>query len=307
MTPTGIVVQLGLPEVLSGLTLEHRAVRAAGAITVLVLGYYLARLVGQFLGRPAAQRFKRPSVTRAVLRSARLAVGLVAVMTALWILGLRLGDIVLSVTVFSAVLGIVLAPIIGSIISGLFVLADQPYEIGDLVEIQNIERQGFIEDITLRYTKLFTLDNTFLIIPNSTIRERDVTNFSAEDERTRQSLSVTITYESDIDAARGVIEEAARDTPQVISGGPDIRIGSARYPAAPTCYIEEYADHGVLLTLRFWLKDPYNILRSRSAINERIWAELGDIDAEIAYPHRHHVFDETSGELPVELRDQRNP
>jgi hypothetical protein len=39
MTPTGIVVQLGLPELLSGLTLEHPAVRAAGAITVLVLGY----------------------------------------------------------------------------------------------------------------------------------------------------------------------------------------------------------------------------------------------------------------------------
>jgi small-conductance mechanosensitive channel len=134
-------------------------------------------------------------------------------MTALWILGLRLGDIVLSVSVFSAVLGIVLAPIIGSIVSGLFLLADQPSEIGDLVEIQNIERQGYSEDITLRYTKMFTRDNTFLIIPNSTIRERDVTNFSAEDERTRQSLSAMITYESDIDAARGVIEEAARETP----------------------------------------------------------------------------------------------
>jgi len=162
MTPTGIVVQLGLPEVLSGLTLEHPAVRAAGAIAVLVLGYYVARLVGQVLGRPAAQRFKRPSVTRAVLRSARLAVGLIAVMTALWILGLRLGDIVLSITGFSAVLGIVLAPIIRSIVSGLVVLADQSYEIGDLVEIQNIERRSYIEDITLRYTKMFTRDNTFL-------------------------------------------------------------------------------------------------------------------------------------------------
>lgn len=48
------------------------------------------------------------------------------------------------------------------------------------------------------------------------------------------------------------------------------------------------------------------MLRSRSAFNERIWEGLGDIDAEIAYPHRHHFFDETSGELPVELRDQRD-
>jgi small-conductance mechanosensitive channel len=80
----------------------------------------------------------------------------------LWILGLRLGDIVLSITGFSAVLGIELAPIIRSIVSGLVVLADQSYEIGDLVEIQNIERRSYIEDITLRYTKMFTRDNTFL-------------------------------------------------------------------------------------------------------------------------------------------------
>jgi small-conductance mechanosensitive channel len=305
MAVAGTIVQLGWPDALSGLTVDDPVVRVAAAIVVLIGGYYLSKLVVRLLGRPAARRFKRPSVTRAVLRSTGLAIGFLAVVAALGILGLRIGDIVLSVTVFSAVLGIVLAPIIGSIISGLFVLADQPYEIGDLIELTDVDQRGYVEDITLRYTKIFTLDNTFLVIPNSTIRERDVVNFSAEDERTRLSQSVLVTYESDVEAARSVMERAARETPQVITGGPDIRIGSARYPASPTCYIERYADHGVLLTVRFWLKDPYNIPRSRSAVNERIWTALADVDVDIAYPHSHLVFDETSGELPVGLRDRR--
>ena len=302
--PGGAIAQLGGQELPAWLTLENPYVEAAIAVAVLVVGYYLSGLIVRLLGRPAARRFKRPSLTRAALRSVRVGIGFLSVVVALAILGLRVGDIVLSVTVFSAVLGIVLAPIIGSVISGLFVLADQPYEIGDLIELSDLGRRGYVEDITIRYTKVFTLDNTFLVIPNSTIRERDVVNFSAEDERTRLSQSLLVTYESDIEAARSVMERAGRETPAVITGGPDIRIGSARYPASPTCHIEEYADHGVRLTLRYWLKDPYNIPRHRSAVNERIWEGLQTVDAEVAYPHSHLVFDDTSGELAVGLRDR---
>jgi len=205
------------------------------------------------------------------------------------------------------VLGIVLAPIIGSVISGLFVLADQPFEIGDLIEVSGLDERGYVEDITLRYTKIFTLANTFLVIPNSTIRERDVINYSAEDERTRMSQSLLVTYESDIEAARSVMERAARETPAVITSGPAIRVGSARYPTAPTCYIEDYADNGVLLRLRYWIRDPYFINRVQSAVNERIWAGLADVAVDIAYPHTHLVFDRTSGELGVDLRSGREP
>jgi len=60
--------------------------------------------------------------------------------------------------------------IVGSVISGVFLLADQPYEIGDMIELADRNQRGFVDDITLRYTKVFTLDNTFLVIPNGTIR-----------------------------------------------------------------------------------------------------------------------------------------
>jgi small-conductance mechanosensitive channel len=275
------------------------------AVVVLALGYIASRLLVGVFSRRIARRFRRPSLTRTALRGIRVGVFLVVGMTVLRIYGLELSDISLSVAVFSAVVGVVLAPIVGSVISGLFLLADQPYEIGDMIELVDTSQRGFVEDITLRYTKIFTLDNTFLVVPNGSMRERDVVNFSAEDTRTRQSLQLLVTYEGDLDEARAIMERSAAKVDEVIEGGPDIRIGSARYPAGPTCYIEDFADHGVLLNLRFWVKEPYKLLRVRSKVQERVWTALADANVEIAYPHSHLMFDETSGELPISMGGRR--
>ena len=278
------------------------AVRVAVAVLTVAAGVVLSKFLVRLLGRPVARRFQRQSVAQTVLGLLRVSTVVVATFAAGSIVGLGIGDIVLSVTVFSAVLGIVLAPIVGSIINGVFVLADNPYEIGDMIELEN-GRRGFVDDITLRYTKIFTLENTFLVVPNSSMRERDVTNFSAEDERTRLSIPLLVTYEGNLAEARSLMERAARNVEGVIEGGPDIRIGSARYPAKPTCLIDAYADSGVRLSLRFWVRTPYKIPRIESTVRERIWAGIEDADVEIAYPHQHLLFDENSGRARVAVED----
>jgi len=273
------------------------------SLIVIGLAIVVSRLLVRLLGRRVAQQFRRPSLTRTALRGIRASVYIFALLTILNIYGLRLTDIGLSVAIFSAVVGVVLAPILGSLISGMFLLADQPYEIGDMIELVDTGQQGFVEDITLRHTKVFTLDNTFLVIPNGEIRQRDVVNYSAEDSRTRLSLDVLVTYESDIAVARSLIEAAAREVDNVIAGGPDIRVGAARYPASPTVYINNFADHGVLLTLRYWVTEPYKLLAARSRVQTNVWRRLEDANVEIAYPHSHLYFDDTSGEMNVSLNN----
>ncbi|WP_254530347.1 mechanosensitive ion channel family protein [Natrinema gelatinilyticum] len=273
------------------------------ALLVLAVGWYLSKLVVRIAGRTVARRIERPSVTRSVLRGLRVAVLLWAGVIAAGIIGVGNTQILLSVTVISAVIAIVLAPIVASLINGLYVLADRPYEIGDMIEVSDAGHRGFVEDITIRYTKIFTLQNSFIVIPNSEIHARDVINYSAEDERTRISVGFEITYESDLEAARRATERAARSVDEVISGGPDIRIGSARYAAAPTCVIREYADHGILLDVHFWMRHPYKEVVVRSAVQEAIGERFADLDVEFAYPHRHHVFDETSGVARLAVDD----
>ena len=276
--------------------------RLVVAVALVVVAYYASRLVRQMLGRRVARRFKRPSVSRTVLRGIQAGIVVAAVVVALGFLGLGFGNLALSVGVFSAVVGIVLAPIIGSVLSGVFILNEQPYEIGDMVEFTDSGTKGFVEDITLLYTKVFTLDNTFLVLPNGEMRERDVINYSAEDTRIRMTLDVGVTYESDLDTAREQMEAAAAEVKAVIQGGPAIRVGSARYPAAPTCYVRRFGDSEVLLRLRFWAQEPYKQTAVRSAVLTNVWTRFEDSDIEIPYPHRHLVFDDTSGDLGVAMR-----
>lgn len=277
------------------------------SVAVLVLAYLVARLAVRLLGRRLARRFDRPSLTRTALSGIRGLVYLWGLLVVLRINGLDLGNIALSITVLSAVVGVILAPIVGSVISGVFLLADQPYEIGDMIQLDEAGKRGFVEDITLRYTKIFTLDNTFLVIPNGTIRERDVYNFSAEDPRTRISTEVLVTYESDVPLAQTLLEGATGTVQGVIEGGPSIRVGSARYPASPTCQIEEFADNGVLLSLRFWVREPYRIPAVRSVVQENIWEAIAEEDVEFAYPHSHLFVDETSGEFDVRYSGDESP
>ncbi|SEQ22442.1 mechanosensitive ion channel family protein [Natrinema salaciae] len=280
-----------------------RAVEIGLAVLVLAVGWYLSKVAVRIAGRTVARRIERPSVTRTVLRAVRITIILWTAAIAARILGVGDTQILLSVTVISAVIAVVLAPVVGSLINGFYVLADRPYEIGDMIEIADAGHRGFVEDITIRYTKIFTLQNAFMVIPNSEIHTRDVINYSAEDERTRISVTFEVTYDSDLEAARRAAERAARNVEEVISGGPDIRIGSARYAAAPSCYIGEYGDHGIALELLFWMKHPYKQTVVQSAVQDAIGDRYEELDVEFAYPRRHHVFDDSSGVARVAVDD----
>jgi len=265
----------------------------------IVVGAALSRVVVRLIGRPVARQFSRQSVAQTIVRGVRLGTVTAAFLTGLWLVGFRFTDLLIGTAVLSAIVGIILAPLVGNFINGLFILADQPFEIGDMVALDD-GTKGFVDDITIRYTKIFTLDNTFLVVPNGNIRERDVINYSAEDERTRRRIDVLVTYESDVTAARRLIERAARDCEAVIDGGPDIRIGVARYVAGPDCRLHKFGDDGILLRLRYWVKKPYKLAKVQSEVNTNIRERLATADVEMAYPHRHVVFDETSGVARVD-------
>lgn len=275
--------------------------RLAGAVLVVAVGYQIANTVVRYAGRPVYHRVPRESVAAVILRTIKFLIVFGAFMLALRLsFGITLTSFLLTATVFSVVIGVVLAPLVGDIINGVFVLGDQPYEIGDMVELDTGEK-GFIDDVTIRYTKIFTMDNTFLIIPNSEIRKRDVDNYSAEDIRTRQTIEVTVTYESDVETAREVMRESATETPEVIDTEGDVRIGKGSYPLKPTTMITEFGDHGVHLKMRYWVREPYRLPNVSSKLYEKIWQKFDERDVDVPYPHRHHVFDDTSGVAEVSL------
>ncbi|XVH33326.1 hypothetical protein ACNS7O_15085 (plasmid) [Haloferacaceae archaeon DSL9] len=143
------------------------------------------------------------------------------------------------------------------------------------------------------------LNHILNFIPNSTIREKNIINYSVSDERTRVSIDFTVTYEGNLKEARERIERATKRVNGVIEGGPGIPMSGTKYPAEPKAFIAEFGDHGIRLDLRFWVKKPYLPIEMRSKIHESVWKELEGADVAMAYPHTHVVFDETSGRARI--------
>lgn len=273
------------------------------ALIIIALGYRLSLTAVRYSGRPVYRWVKRESIASTTLGIIKYSIIIASVLIALRVsFSFAPVSILLTATVFSAVVGIILAPLVGDIISGIFVLGDQPYEVGDMIEMVDTGKIGFVDEVTIRYTKIFTVDNTFLVIPNSEIRKRDVLNYSAEDIRTRQTIDVSVTYESEVSKARSLVEEAGREVPEVVGTEGEVRIGKGEYPLGPRCYIREFGDHGVHLRLRYWVREPYRLQAVKSSVNELIWKKFNAEGVKVPYPHRHHIFNETSGEARVSVR-----
>ncbi|MFW6320957.1 MAG: mechanosensitive ion channel family protein [Halohasta sp.] len=277
------------------------------AAVILVVAWYGAKYVARLVRPGVVTQLQRVSVAETLLGVFRAVVMVFALFTVANVFGYEPENILLSVTVLTAAIAYILAPLLGSLINGLFVLVNRPYEVGDMIELVDTDQLGYVREITLRYTKVLTLENTTLVIPNDSIHRRDVINYSEDDERSWLSVELTITYESDLDAAMDRIEAAAGEVDEIVDGGPSFRIGGRKYPASPTAFLTAFGEDGARVELRFWVFEPYHPKRVCSTVFRRLAAELADAEVSLAYPHTHHVFDETSGRANVSVDGQRPP
>ncbi|SDQ99126.1 mechanosensitive ion channel family protein [Natronobacterium texcoconense] len=270
------------------------------ATLIVIVAWYGSKFVTNRI-RPRLEDRLRTSTTNLLLVAFRIAVVFYAFVPFAGLLGFRPQNVLLSFTVLSLILGAILAPVGRSYISGLFIVYNRPYEVGDMIELVEREERGYVEEITLGYTKVSTLENSFLVIPNESMRERDIRNLSADGERIRATITVDITYESDLDEACRLLEEAARSVDGVITDESTIRVGRSRFPADPKALVDEFADHGIRVVLKFWVEEPYLPAAIRSDVQRTAWDAFENADVEIAYPHTHVVFDETSGRAKIDL------
>ena len=275
------------------------------ATLVVIFTWYGSKLITSRI-RPRLEDHLRVSTTNLVLLAFRVAVVFYAFVPFAGLLGFRPQNVLLSFTVLTLVLGAILAPVGQSYVSGLFIVYNQPYEVGDMIELVENEERGYVEEITLGYTKVSALDNSFLVIPNESMRERDIRNLSAGDERGRATITVDVKYEGDLDEACSRLEEAARSVDGVITDESPIYVGRSRFPAEPKALVDEFADHGIRIDLKYWVEEPYRPAAVRSAVQRTAWGTFEDADVEIAYPHTQVVFDETSGRARIEL-DSHTP
>ena len=170
-------------------------------------------------------------------------------------------------------LGFGLQKIASNYISGFIILMDRSVSLGDLVTIDN--HTGKLSKMTARYVVVRSLGGVEAIIPNDTLITSTVVNESYTDKRVRQSVTVQVAYDSDLERALTLLVAIAQRQPRVLKD------------PEPKAFVTGFGDSGINLELGFWVNDPeQGTLGLRSAMHVEIWREFRRHAIEIPYPQR---------------------
>lgn len=185
--------------------------------------------------------------------------------------------------VLAVVGGLASQEALGSIVSGLMILAFKPFVIGDVVRCVDNNISGVIEEITLRHTAIRTYENKRVIVPNSVMNSSIIENADYGDSRVCSFLEIGVTYESDIARAKELLAEEIARQPDFL----DVRTPEQLAAGAPLVQVVvlALAESAVTLRASLWAKDNGTAFSLKCAVLENIKHIYEQEGIGIAYPH----------------------
>ena len=165
-------------------------------------------------------------------------------------------------------IGLAMQGSLSNIAGGVMVVGLKPFEVGDYIESNGVS--GTVTDIAIFYTTLTTPDNKKIVVPNGSLSNSIVVNYSANDTR-RLDLTFGISYNTDIDLAKKVLLSCAKLDERIFTD------------PAPVVYITEHADSAVIVQLRVWVRTE-NYWDVNFAMIEQVKRSFDQLGVEIPFP-----------------------
>jgi small-conductance mechanosensitive channel len=135
----------------------------------------------------------------------------------IFVITLTLSHFGVNITGFAFILGVIILlfslagrDILTDIISGAMILIDQPFRIGDRLELPSLDSWGDVVDIGMRSTKILSMENRMVVLPNSLIGKNQVINYSYPDPSYFTLVKVVVAYDNDPDQVSEILETAIR-------------------------------------------------------------------------------------------------
>lgn len=170
-------------------------------------------------------------------------------------IGIDITAIAVSLGIVGVAVGFAARDTISNFISGLFVLGDKSFKVGDIIEISN--QKGKVLIMGFRVTKLVTPDNNIITIPNSNFSKNVHINHTPLEEK-RVDLDVNIPYSVKV-------EDISKSFEELTSG-----FKWALDEPKANVIINELSDTGIKATLSVWVDDPWKVTEYRSIIAKKI-------------------------------------
>jgi potassium efflux system protein len=254
LAPVGAVLQGVLDARLRVGELDLPIARVLGFLAVVIGVYLTTRLVMMVLEDDVYSRMTLPrGVPYALSTLTRYGLLLTGFLLALGTLGFDLTRITVLLSALGIGIGFGLQQIMNNFVSGLILLFERPVQVGDSIQLGDLG--GDVLRIGMRASTLRTPQGAEVIVPNSTIIQEKVTNWTLSDRRRRIDLDVGVTGDTDPERIITLLRDIARRDPRVSSDPP------------PEALLMRFGEAAADYQLRIWTDNPeWMRLRSDLAV-----------------------------------------
>lgn len=260
------------------------ALRLGRVLVLVVIGLVLAFLLSRLIQRTMRRRMT-PHVAQIVRRAVFYTVLGLFVAAAMSELGFSLTVLWGAAGILTVAIGFASQTTASNLISGLFLIGEHSFEVGDLIRVGDLT--GEVLSIDALSVKLKTFDNLFVRIPNETLIKSQVTTLTRYPIR-RIDLLLGVAYKEDIEHVREILAGVADANPLCLD------------EPAPQFIFTGFGESSLNIQFSVWVVRE-NFLELRNAISAEIKKAFDAAGIEIPFPHRSLYAGEATRPFPVTL------
>lgn len=227
-----------LNQILSWLSTE--GVKLVIGLFVLFILFKIINVISNKFKKRMEKKNKDKTITSVIYQILRKGLKILAILVFLGYVGIDTAGIGTVIASLGVGIGLALQGSLSNFAGGIVILILRPFKIDDYIEAQG--EGGTVENIGIFYTTLVTPDNKIVMIPNGTLANGTMTNYSAKELR-RVDFNFSISYDADVEKAKRVIWDVIINTKNVLD------------EPSPFVRLKEYGSSAVDITTRVWVKN----------------------------------------------------
>ncbi|MCI6649014.1 MAG: mechanosensitive ion channel [Lachnospiraceae bacterium] len=226
------------------------------ALVVWFVGAKVIRFIRKLVRKAMERRDVDKGVTQFTDSMVKYGLYIVLIIVILNVFGIQTSSVAAAVASLGLTAGLALQGSLSNFAGGVLILILKPFKVGDYIIEDTHNNEGTVSEISIFYTRLKTLDNKVVVIPNGTLANVSLTNVTTSDKR-QIDLTFGISYDDDLKKAKAILQHIAETTEERVKDT-DIQI-----------FVRDLAESSVNLGFRIWVPmDDY--WKVRWALNERV-------------------------------------
>ncbi|MBW2974021.1 mechanosensitive ion channel family protein [Candidatus Woesearchaeota archaeon] len=185
--------------------------------------------------------------------------------------------------------GLALQNTLSNFFAGLHIISDQPIKVGDFIQLTDADLSGYVEDIGWRSTRIKTLSNSFVIVPNAKLAESTLVNNSMPIQEMGLVIPVGVAYESNLEKVEKVTIDVAKQIQKKIKG--------AVKDFKPFIRYNEFADSNINFSVILRIENYVDKYLVKHEFMKALKKRYDKEKIEIAWPVRKVYFADSKGKL----------